>query len=309
MPVDGQTITAEPQVQTGQATQVAPAGGAGTANPWAEKFDSPEKMWTSYTELEKKLGTQGNELGTYKNAYDQLSTQAQQYAKAVEAWDSWSKKYDLDKNWGDVEKFLKTRGGQAVVQAATQTSPDQQAAAWSTGWETMTPQQQAQKLQEVSQMNIANALAPALQNWQQQTTASMQKEIQAKEAYFNNYLSLYRRVMDMKLANPGLDVDQVLDQAVKVLNGQTDPIELGKMLTTATGDRDAYAKQLVDKARLDWDTEQKNKELKSIQPTAGGTPPAFKVSGAGTTKGGLATLRENVAKAILEKHGAGAFTG
>ena len=298
-----------PASQTsGQAqTSGAPAGagtGADASSQWSGRFKSADEMFQSYSELEKKLGTQGNELGTYRNAYEQAMGQAQQYQAAVQAWDKWFKDAGLDKRWSDVEKFLK-----ANQTAAGQQQTQQQVADWTANWDTMSPQQQAQALQQVSVREIASALAPSLQQWQQQFTENMQKEISSKEAYFNNYLTLYRRVMDMRMQNPDLDVDKVLDQAVRVLSGQQDPIELGRTLATMETDKETYGKQLLEKARQDWETEQRNKEMTAVRPSIGGTPPAFKMPSAGIKRGDLSQMREGVAKAILDKHGPQAFTG
>jgi uncharacterized protein YukE len=266
-------------------------------------------MWKSYSELEKRLGTQGQELGNYKQAYEQLGTKATEYEKAVRAWDAWYKS-DIAPNMEDFQAFLKTKQGKQAAQALTgqsnQQAATQQVQEWMQGWDGMTPQQQANALYQASLQQIASSLAPALQNWQKQFTEKFQRDVAEKEQYFNNYLNLYRRVMDMRMQNPNLDVDQVLDQAVKVLSGQQDPIELGKTLATLTSDRDAAIKEAVEKARKDWETEQQNKNLATVRPTAG-NPPAFKLPSAGSSKRGLASMREDVAKQILEKHGSGVF--
>lgn len=314
------TATAAPEVNTnpsgsaisgqvsGGQSQTPAATGTGS-DPWAAKgWKSIDDAWKGYSELEKKLGEQGNELGQYKNAYGQTARQAQEFEKALQAWDQWYKS-DLQPHWEDVQKFLKTRQGQQVAAQAAQAMGSQvNPQSWSEGWDQLSPQQQAERMQQVSVQQIAGALTPAIQNWQKQFVEQQQRVLAEKEAYFNNYLSLYRKVMDMRLADPSLDVDSVLDQAVRVLGGQIDPIELGKQLATATSSREAYAKQLVDQARKDWETEQQNKELAAVKPNAGGTPPAFKVKSAGTGKGDLSRMREDVARQLMETHGAGVFS-
>lgn len=292
---------------TQSAGAAAPATTAQPQAPWGEKFKSAEDAWKSYQALESKLGEQGNMLGEYKKAYEALVPRHQEYEKAVQAWDQWYKK-DIAPNWNDIQKYLGSKQGRQAVQQATQQTTQQNAADWSAGWDTLTPQQQAERLQRASIMEIGGALKPALEQWANAFQQKYQQDIQQKEAYFNNYLNLYRRVMDMKMANPSLDIDNVLDQAVKVLSGQQDPIELGKTLATMNVDREAYAKQLVEKARKDWETEQHNKELASVTPVAGGEPPAFKVGSATPgTRRGLASMREDVAKRILEQHGPSVF--
>jgi hypothetical protein len=287
------------QPQSQQPTGQQPTGQQAAADAaWNAKFKSPDEMWQSYGELEKRLGTQGNDLGTYKKAYDELAARAEDYQKAAKAWDEWYKK-DLQPHWSDIDRMIKSkngRSGQQQPQGQQQTTQD-----WAKDWDTFTPQQQAALLQQNAIQEIAGALGPALQNWQKQFTDAVKQEIGAKEQYFNNYLNLYRKVMDMRLQDPTLDIDSVLDQAVKVLSGNADPIELGKTLATMTSDRDSYAKTMVEKARADW-------EIQSATPAAGGTPPVFRVSSAGNQNGrGLASLRENVANKILEKHGPQVF--
>jgi hypothetical protein len=285
-----------------------PASTGAGASPWGDKFKSAEDAWKAYQQLESKLGEQGNMLGEYRKAYEALVPRQQEYEKAVQAWDQWYKK-DIAPNWNDIQKFLATPKGQKVVQQQAQQTVQQNAQDWSAGWENLSPQQQAERLQRASIMEIGGALKPALEQWASAFQNKYQQDIQAKEAYFNNYLNLYRRVMDMKLANPTLDIDTVLDQAVKVLSGQQDPIELGKTLATMNVDRESYAKQVLENARKDWEQELKNKELASVNPVAGGEPPVFKVGSAAPGKRGLASMREDVAKQILEKHGPGVFRG
>ena len=298
-----------PKVEsTGAGAPVASPAGTG-GDPWGDKFKNADEAWKGYQELEKRLGTQGNELGNYKTAYTDVSGKAQEYDKAVTAWDDWFKK-TIGPNWDDIEKFLKTKEGkQAAAQLTGQPQGNQPVhdagspQSWSEGWETMSPQQQAQRIQQAAVTQIANALAPSLRQWQTGFTEQYQKDMASKEQYYQNYLNLYRRVMDMRMKDPTLDVDAVLDNAVKVLSGGADPIEVGRTLTTMGGDKEAYGKEMVAKARIDWENEQKNKQMSAVQPQ-GGNSPAFKMPSAGTgTKGGLATMRESVLKQILEKHG------
>jgi hypothetical protein len=295
----------------GQAAGQAAPATTGTSEPtWGQKFKSADDLWSAYGSLEKKLGEQGNELGQYRQAFEGTAREKAEYEKAVKAWADWySKEIGGDAEMAEVKRFLSTRKGkQAAQQMAQATGAQTQATGdWTHDWETLSPQQQAQRLREISIQEIAGALTPALQNWQKQFVEQTNQQIAQKEAYFNNYLNLYRKVMDMRLQNPSLDVDAVLDQAVKVLGGQVDPIELGKQLATMSQDKESYAKAMLDQGRKDWDQEQKNKELAAVQPKAGGTPPVFKLANAGTTKGGLASLRESVAQKILEQHGPSVF--
>lgn len=298
-----------PATSSPTSGQPAPAGqqAPGGERAWAQKFKSDDDLWKAYGELESKLGQQGNELGQYRNAYDTLNKDLGEHQKAVKAWDQWYRE-TLANDWDDVQKYLSTKRGKQVAQNVAQSTGATTNATqnWSEGWDTLSPQQQATRLREVAVQEIAGALTPALQNWQKQFGDSVQKNIADKEAYFNNYLNLYRKVMDMRIKNPNLDVDAVLDQAVNVLGGKIDPIELGRTLATASQDREAYAKQMLEQARKDWEQEQENKKLAAIQPQAGGTPPVFKTN-ASNSKNGLGGMREQVAKAILEKHGPTAF--
>lgn len=291
----------------GAGTTVSPAATGGGEPVWGQKFKSPDEMWASYNELERKLGSQGNELGTYRQTLDQVSRQNAEYQKAVEAWDKWYKD-TLAPHWDDVDKFLKTRQGKQVAAQVAQATGAQASANgdWAADWEQLTPAQQAQRLRDISLQEISAALTPAITEWQKRFVDQVGQQIQQKEAYFNNYLNLYRKVMDMRMKDPSLDIDSVLDQAVKVLGGQIDPIELGKQLATMSTDRETYAKQLVEQARKDWELEQKNKQMAAVTPT-NGQPPIFKLPSAGSAKAGLATQREQVAKRLLETYGPGVF--
>ena len=55
-----------------------PQGHPGQQKLWAGKYQSPEDLERSYQELEKKLGEQGNQLGTLQQQYQQLLTYLQQ---------------------------------------------------------------------------------------------------------------------------------------------------------------------------------------------------------------------------------------
>lgn len=290
----------------GQASS-APSGGGEPA--WKTKFKSDEELWNAYGSLEKKLGEQGNQLGQYRQALEQYAGQAGEYERAVQAWDQWFKSTGLADSWGDVQKFLQTKQGrQAVAQTAQQLGVSQQAGSpdWAADWDTLAPGQQAQRLREVALTEIASALTPAITNWQRQFMGQYQQDLEQREKYYQNYLNLYRRVMDMRMRDPNLDVDKVLDQAIGVLSGNMDPIELGKYLATAGSNTQAQIKAAVEQARKDWDTEQQNKTMASLDPK-NGQPPAFRRPSAGTTRAGLATMREGVAQQIMEKHGPGVF--
>lgn len=304
-PIEGANPSPASTPADGQSAAAAPSGTGDTsaAAPWGGKFESPEKLWDSYGSLEKKLGEQGGLLGEYKKAYEALYNRYNEYENSVREWDRWYKD-NLAPHWERIKGII---NGQQQGQAQQGQAGQATAADYYRDWGNLQPHEQAQRMQYAVAQGLVQGLVPQLKHWQENALKQMNDTLAQREQYYNNYLTLYRKVMDMRMADPSLDIDSVLDNAVRLMSGQQDPIDVGKTLATMGLDKEAYAKKAVEQAKRDWEQEQKNKQMATVQPAAG-RPPVFKNPATVDTRRGLSGLRESVVQKVLEKHGPSVFT-
>ena len=228
--------------QDSQTTGQPSASGQDAAAPagtalWGGKYKNEADDWAGYQELEKKFGSQGQELGLSRKQMEALTTERNGYAQRATEWSDWFDK-TLKPRWSDVERLLTGQQQQQQAQHAQQ--PAQPGQDPFQDWDLLPERERAGRLYQMAAQGVVQALAPWLQQTFGQQTQALQQElgkvndqIKAKETYYQNYLDLYRKVMNLRLANPEMtedDVNRILQESVKVLSNEIDPLELGRKL-------------------------------------------------------------------------------
>lgn len=292
----------------------SPAGSAAVPQSYRvgdKEYASADELVKAHEHLNSELGKRSTELDTYKRQLDETS---RQYGK----WQQWWT--DVAPYWGPeidaylVQKAQRLINGQAAPAQVAQ--PQQMNGATrsmeAAGYDFLKPED-VQKFR----MDLFNELGTAYRTHLGQILAGIDQALQAKEKYYQSYLtnhlSLLRRAMERKMQDPTFDVDAVMEQAVKAIGGQVDPIQLGQQLLDAATFQqkiDQARKEAYESGKKDYEQELKNKQQETVPAISSATP--MKVSSPMAAPGSiknLDTLRHAAAENIIKKFGAGVFTG
>jgi hypothetical protein len=172
----------------------------------------------------------------------------------------------------------------------------------------MDPRQQAR--------SMADYLAGQVQNTFGGYKTELQKFLEEKERHFQGALqqqqqntaqwqNLFQRVWNAKQQNPNLDTDKMLEEAMAIVSGKRDPLDLGMRAATSEQDR---AKFLEEQKKI-WLAEQKAEQDKQnlASPLSGTIPQTYRPP---TSRGGgAASLKQEIAQQLAQKYGAGIFQG
>lgn len=222
--------------QGGQPTGGAPAqggaaqGGQPSSFAWQsdERFredKTGEQVWKSYQEAQKQLG----EMGQYK----QLASQVQQYGGLQNLV-----------NWA-----MRAYQQQQQPQAPQNASAAQQAA-WYESFADLTPQEQAQVLH---QQALATVVPYIQQIATQYAQANQEWQTQQQRAF-----DIYRKVVALKMKNPELDENDLLQRAASIAGGGADDL-LNMALSGIQGPTSAKAEATAMFERWKADEEQKRR--------------------------------------------------
>lgn len=256
------------------AAQGGSAGGSGNEG-WSmpEKFQgkSAEEVARAYSELERNYG----QAQQYKTVYDQI----QQYG-GLDNLTGWV-------NYG-MHAYEQAQRSQQQPQPQQTPQTHQEARAWWSDWDTLTPAEQAQRLVQqsvnpvVGYVNqIATNFAGQLQQWQEQQVRQN---------------DVYRQVLEAKLANPNLDINSTLAQMLA--QAQANPRQLLDMVVrsqTAPAEIEREAQRRFEAMKADWELKQRNQQMGQVN---GVTRQGYQVPQAPTTKG---EENQNILRTLLEK--------
>ena len=284
---------------------------AATQEKWREVLPEDfrtkpiEEIAQTFTKVHKDFGKLHQDLGTLRTQSQQAETWKQQ-AEAASAnakqWAEWWGQFEPQyKQWQSAQTADPARREQAP--AATGNDPF-------AGYEDLTPQQQAQRLAQYAAQTAAEPLKTQFSDqwskWQEaqdKKWAEQQAFIQNNVKFVQNYLQVWGRAQEAKAKNPSLDVDKMINEGLKMAQGQVDPLDYGMRVAMAEEDKKAYAETL----RKQWEEERKASEgkLNLTVPPGGGSVPVYRLPAKGAN--GVAGQKENAANALATKFGTGIF--
>lgn len=278
-------------------------------------YASADELGKAYEAAQSELGRWTQQHGDLSKQFEDLKKQhgeVQAQAQLATQWADWWEK--IKPYWGqDVQDLLrqKIEGKPARTVPTQPTNGAEQINKAFEGFDLLRPDEQAVRLKQA----VAEELVGPLREWQDQFTKAFQGELAKREdwyqKYIQNYFSLFRKAMDKKMADPKFDIDKTMEQAVKAMGGQLDPIELGQQLLAAAQYESAIAqarKDSYEQGKRDLEQELKNKKIETVPGTS--APPVFKTPATPAgTRLGLGTLRQRAAENMAQKFGAGLFTG
>ena len=298
-----------------QATAETTTDGAGTSVAQAgTTLKYGGKDYANAEELGKAYEAAQSELGRWTQQYGDLKKQHETTSETAKKWSDWWQ--TVQPLWGeDVETLLrqKLNGGQQGRPQARATEQQASAAqAALDGYEMLSPQDQATRLRQV----ILEDLGQQANAWRGDLVKAIQQEFENKEkwyqSYLSNHLGLMRRALENKIKDPNFNVDAVMEQAVRAIGGQIDPIQLGQQLLSAAefdSRLDAAKKESYAQGKRDFEEAQKNKAMEQVPMSF--SSPVYKIPSSAKDTGvsrGLASRREQAAQNIMKKFGPSWFS-
>ena len=252
--IQGQT---QPAGQNQPGTQAQPAQG--------QAADEPK--WLSFItdEAAKKEAREGYlkdadyRQKTTKLADDRRGWESEKagYEQKNRAWQEWfDQKYQP---WVEsIKPYLPyieqmQRGQQPQDGSQQQGQPGaQDAATQFANWDLLPPEQKALQLaQYVHQRHVA----PSQQQFAQQVIQTISANLAEREKYYQNYLNLQTDALLKKVADPNFDVAAYMQNALKIQQGQIDPMKMAYTMTTAAADQqkiqDEWFKKGKEEAKLE----------------------------------------------------------
>lgn len=139
---------------------------------------------------------------------------------------------------------------------------------WYENWDVLTPQQQAQALQQ-QQIAYTNQLA---QNFGQQFNQS----IQAMNSAFDQRWAVYIDAIERGRKNPDLDIQPLLEKAKQYKVGEFNPLDLAQRELLADKEKEKWLQQGRDLGKQDAETEFKAKRSPVDSSSFGDGPEPFK---------------------------------
>lgn len=143
---------------------------------------------------------------------------------------------------------------------------------WYENWDALTPAQQAQELHK---QQIA-ALNQNFGTWTQQFQQSLNTQLQEREKYYQDYLSLYIDANEKKRQNPDLDIQKYMTRALELKTGKANPLETAYTLETLEEEKKKWLEQGRALGKQDAETEYKAKRPALEPTTLGSGPEPFK---------------------------------
>lgn len=237
----------------GQTSGGMPAGTGGADQPsWAmpEKWrgKSSEDIARAYSELERKLGEHGNELGRYREY-------SQRASDFISKWDPILRQvgYDPQRMASVLERAAQAasaRGDHQQAQQLHAQAQQQQERAWS---DMVDPRDQEQWLRQY--------VGTQTQGLEQRLTQQILRDVVPQILqYVNNYGDLALRAIDKKFGNPQLDMSKLLQEAVNLASNRYDPLEFAAKQLTAESPQQIEARIRADE-RTRAEQEFKNRQL------------------------------------------------
>ena len=286
-------------------------------DPWRQQLpeslrDKPvEEIVKWGNSAHTQLGSLDKDLGTYKKRIGDLESESKRYQDAATQYqqgtNEWAKWYKdgVEPHWGEFEKWRSSRGtGQQQQQQ--QFSGDLGGDEAYKDWETKSPSEQARTLAGIAakqaEQRVQEMQEQYGQSWKQYQQG-VKEYIADRERYIGTYLQIWQRAMAAKQQNPNLDIDKAVQEGIRAMSGQYDPLDLGIKLSTMD---QTYDEKLKAQKAL-WVEEQKAEAEKNkiVTPPAGTMPPVTRTRMASAMTN--AGARENAAKQLIEKYGAGIF--
>ena len=216
-------------------------GGWAMPQKWQGK--PPEEIARAYDELERKLGTQGQELGSFRK----YAEQANQF---IEAFRPVLSKYEY--NPQRLAQALEAQAQQAAASGQPGQAQQLHAAAQRSWADLMSPHEQQQWIDSFVTDRVSRAQEAQAQQFQQGLAQMAQ--------YVNTFGDLAIRAIEAKLANPALSLNTLLQEAVNEASGRYDPLtRAAQRLSAPTNE--AMREQIRKEERAKLAAERKNQDL------------------------------------------------
>lgn len=247
--------SSSPAARGGAAT---PAGTNG-ARKYAGKYDSPEALETAYTEINSKFGSQGEELGKWRQYGEQASNWMNSWRPALERLN-----FDPNALATLLERQAQQYAAQGQTGAAAQSAAQaQQARSWA---DALTPQDQEAYIQRYVGDTYTEREKVLLQQ--------LGSALQERDQYWNRFADYALQAMQAVAKNPQLDITTLLQSAVTAAkSAQSNPISAAVQQMTAPQQWQSWIKQHDDEQRKAWEADQANRAL-TTGAVAGGAPPS-----------------------------------
>lgn len=269
----------QPQGGVGGQPQGGQPGGSGGAAGWQmpEKWRNqpPDTIARAYEELEKKLGTQGNELGTIR----QQMQEWQRWGPIIQQWSPIMQQVGYDPQ--RLAAALQQKSQEAAARGDMRTAQATADAAQRAWADAMTPQEQEQWIQSY----VGQQVAPV----QQQFEEKNRQMAEAFTQYVNRFGDLALRAVQHLFQSlpenvrPKVTISDLLQEGVNIAGQRYDPLDWAFKIKTAQSP-DELREQIRKEEREKLEAERRNRESTAFV-------------GAGGTSQGPRPLRPNGAPA------------
>lgn len=248
------------------------AGSDGWSMPEKWQGKSAEEIARAYGDLER-------EHGRMSDQYGKMSETVNQWREVWNQWDPVLSKFEYAPAAAvqlmEEAQRLRAEGDRVGARQAEREAGNVMRQ-WS---EVVDPREQAQWLdQRFGAMQ--QQLGGMLQN-------AMTEFSQAIGKYVNNYGNLATRAMSMKIADPSLDINKLIEEAANISSGKYDPLDWAARIMQQPK---ALEKMIADKIaeeRVKWD-EERNAQMTTFAGAGGGRvpyrTPAYSSGGANATR-------------------------
>ena len=267
------------------------------AKKYLEKYDTDEELVKAYTELEKRLGGQGEELGTARKQMDEAKKALDEYAKYVQQLKPYADWFQQNQpSMQQYQQWLQ-RGGAAQAAPAA-------AAGKNNLLDLMTPEEKQSLYAEAARSFESSVFKP----WQQQFNTQLQKLADERAKQVSDQMAHSQRAFTEVLwrtMQRGFPEDKIKEmrewheQALAMADpAKFDPMKAADEHLRLRGD---LSKMTDEKKALQTEFEKLQKQA---IPASGGEPPAQWVAKDDTAP---KTREERMSKVMGEtKEGVGA---
>ena len=216
-------------------------------------LEALKNEWVPKADFTKATTAKAEELKTSQEAYNAAVAENERYMKWYH---------------GEYEPWLADRKAEAEKRATSPTpTPANPNVAWYENWDTLSPQQQAQTLQQ-QQINYANLLAQHYGKAFNDAQAGLDQRVQ-------DQFAVYIDALERRHKDPTLDIQPFLKKAKEFKTGEFNPLDAAYREVTYEKEKEKWLDEGRKLGRQDLET-----EIKAKGPTAPtrvtGEPEPFK---------------------------------
>jgi len=232
-----------------------------------------------YTQKTQELAKERETFQTDQKSWDEGKSKVETEAAQYRDW--YNQQYQpfyqkLAPHWDEINAVLEgqakvVRNGQASVPAPTN-GPNPVPPDYWNNYDMLTPQEQAVRQQEAL---VQYGLNPAMQQQVQGLQQAFAQQLSDRDKVYGNWAKLFTDGFTKKLANPEFPIETYMENALKVQNGQMDPMAVAYSVTMADSDRKKADEESYKRGRADAELELKNQQQSEGALGGQGTPQVF----------------------------------